>query len=165
MSSIGAIVADKEVFLRERAAALYNTEPYFASKILCDLLPLRMLVGTRKHRMPTTQHQQHISFMMVLMTMFLPHCTATGALWLDCLPSVRSTSGQVRSLPRGHPAAKCHSCGHVLFCSGVVELSRHCQSVGILVFYLQYCVRGAAADRGVRPGCVGNAAVLLLSYV
>jgi hypothetical protein len=43
MSSIGAIVADKEVFLRERAAAMYDTEPYFASKILCDLLPLRLL--------------------------------------------------------------------------------------------------------------------------
>jgi hypothetical protein len=43
MSSIGAIIADKQIFLRERAAALYSTEPYFASKIICDLLPLRLL--------------------------------------------------------------------------------------------------------------------------
>lgn len=43
MSSIGAIVNDKETFLRERAAGLYTTEPFFASKVLCDVLPLRVL--------------------------------------------------------------------------------------------------------------------------
>ena len=43
MSSIGTIVSDKEIFLRERAAGLYTVEPYFASKIICDLLPLRVL--------------------------------------------------------------------------------------------------------------------------
>ncbi len=43
MSSIGAIVQDKETFMRERAAGLYTTEPFFAAKVLCDLLPLRIL--------------------------------------------------------------------------------------------------------------------------
>ena len=43
MSSIGAIVNDKETFMRERAAGLYTTEPFFAAKVLCDLLPLRIL--------------------------------------------------------------------------------------------------------------------------
>ena len=42
MSSIGTIVKDKDVYLRERTAELYSTAPYFASKILCDLLPLRI---------------------------------------------------------------------------------------------------------------------------
>ena len=46
MSSIGAIINDKETFLRERAAGLYTTEPFFASKVLCDLLPLRLLPPT-----------------------------------------------------------------------------------------------------------------------
>jgi ABC-type multidrug transport system ATPase subunit/ABC-type multidrug transport system permease subunit len=43
MSSIGTIVSDKEIFLRDRAAGLYTVEPYFASKVICDLLPLRLL--------------------------------------------------------------------------------------------------------------------------
>eukprot|EP01047_Picozoa_sp_COSAG01_P118656 COSAG01_NODE_47349_length_391_cov_0.873288_1_plen_83_part_01 len=43
MSSIGTIVSDKEIYLRDRAAGLYTVEPYFASKVICDLLPLRLL--------------------------------------------------------------------------------------------------------------------------
>jgi energy-coupling factor transporter ATP-binding protein EcfA2 len=43
LSSIGVLVADRTLFLRERAAHYYDTPAYFAVKLLCDVLPLRVL--------------------------------------------------------------------------------------------------------------------------
>lgn len=42
-SSLSSLYSEKLVFFRERAAGTYTTLPYFASKIVCDVLPLRVV--------------------------------------------------------------------------------------------------------------------------
>src|SRR5205823_1349148 len=43
IASLPHLVQDKRLFLRERDGQFYTTLPYLLSKILCDLLPLRVI--------------------------------------------------------------------------------------------------------------------------
>ena len=42
-TSLSAFIAETRLFLRERAARFYTTLPYFISKFICDVIPLRVL--------------------------------------------------------------------------------------------------------------------------
>ncbi|KAJ3119576.1 hypothetical protein HK100_000246 [Physocladia obscura] len=43
LSVIGSMAQERNLFLRERSNGVYGSMPYYLSKILCDILPLRVL--------------------------------------------------------------------------------------------------------------------------
>jgi hypothetical protein len=43
MSSVGAFISEHFVYSRERDACMYRTPAYVSAKVLCDLVPLRVL--------------------------------------------------------------------------------------------------------------------------
>ncbi|KAJ3072693.1 hypothetical protein HDU98_003118 [Podochytrium sp. JEL0797] len=45
LSAIGSMAQERNLFIRERSNGVYGSFPYYISKIMCDVLPLRVLPG------------------------------------------------------------------------------------------------------------------------
>lgn len=97
LSSIGSLVADRAQFLRERASKYYSTLPYFLSKLMCDMLPLRVIppivFGTIVYLMIGFRLDAE-AFALFIVIVVLTNCTTTAMCFAAsaAFPSVGSAN-------------------------------------------------------------------------
>jgi len=85
MSSLGILVSERVIFLRERDAQFYTPLPYFLSQLTCDMLPLRvlppLLFGAISYWMMGL-HNDMLRFGLFLLILILVNVVATAACFL-----------------------------------------------------------------------------------
>jgi len=95
MSSLGLLVGDRVLFLRERDAQFYSPLPYFLSQILCDMIPLRVLppvvFGCIAYWMMGL-NEDFVRFALFLLILILVNIVATAACFV--ISAAVNTIGQ-----------------------------------------------------------------------
>ncbi len=85
MSSLGILVNDRGLYLRERDAGYYTPLPYLASQVVCDLVPMRVLppifFGSILYYMIGLNPDLY-RFMFCIMTLVITNLAATTLCFL-----------------------------------------------------------------------------------
>ena len=165
MSSIGAIVNDKDTFLRERAAGLYTTQPFFASKVLCDILPLRVLPPVLFGLIVYPMCGLHEGRMGVFVGAILLLNMTASAMYVPLCARLRLTPRPVEyCLVSTIPRIALHlDFAQVLLRGGGLSQCRHRQPLGEPLLHLQHVLRRAATHCPHGGGASLYAGLLLLS--